>query len=131
MAIDANQGYVTDDSAFPGQIGCIKNEMPTLLIGDYLAANANSKTRCGGRHAPSYVSKESLKQFAEIAGHYSGRKSLNEDYIKINPDYENIVYSYDKSFSYGKPMHPNFGEAQSNIGPAMESVLTVQMRRQL
>ena len=123
MAIDANQGYVTDDSAFPGQIGCIKNEMPTLLIGDYLAANSNSKNPDTAADMLLHMfSKDSLKQFAEIAGHYSGRKSLNEDYIKINPDYENIVYSYDKSFSYGKPMHPNFGEAQSNIGPAMESV---------
>ncbi|HIU74498.1 MAG TPA: hypothetical protein IAC62_01295, partial [Candidatus Pelethocola excrementipullorum] len=110
-------------SAFPGQIGCARYERPNLLIGDYLAVNANTKN-------PEVVvdlfkhmfSKESLTTFATVAGQYAGRKSVDDVYEDINPEYTNIVHSYQKAYSYGKPMHPNYGECNTYIHIAMESI---------
>lgn len=123
MCIDANTGFVTADSAFPGQIGCARYERPNLLIGDYLAVNARTKN-------PEVVvdlfkhmfSKESLTTFATVAGQYAGRKSVDDAYEDINPEYANIVHSYQKAYSYGVPMHPNYGECNTYIHIAMESI---------
>lgn len=123
MCIDPPTGFVTADSAFPDQIGCIKSDGMNLLIGDYLAVNTNSKNIDTAVDVFTHMfTKESLETFAEIAGQYSGRKSLDEAYVKINPEYENIVYNYEKALSYGVPMHPNFGECIANVRTTMESV---------
>lgn len=123
MCIGAGTEYVVADSAFPGQIGVIRNECPNLLIGDYLAVNAHTKNPEVAVDVLEHMfSKESLTTFAEVAAQYAGRQSVDEAYASINPEYENIVYSFEKAISYGKPMHPNFGECNTYIHTAMESI---------
>lgn len=123
MAIGPGTEYVVADSAFPEQIGTVKNDCPNLLIGDYLAVNANTKNPETAVDLLTHMfSKESLTTFAEVAGQYAGRKSVDEVYAGINPGYENIVYAFEKALSYGKPMHPNFGECNTYIHTAMESI---------
>lgn len=125
MCIDANSGYVTADRAFPGKIGVVENTRNTLLIGDYLAVNA--ATKYPAEMAEMFLhmfSEESLQVFAETAGHYSGRKSLDDAFVKINSDYTNMVSLYERSFSYGKAMHPNFGECAAFLRTAVEGAFS-------
>lgn len=119
----ADAQYATADAAFPGQIGVIKNDMNTLLIGDYFAVN--NATKHPGEAADLLLhmfSKESGDTFAKLQGQFSGRKSLEESYIAINPDYENIVYSYQNSVSYGKSMHPKFNEDVNVLRTTLEGI---------
>ena len=122
MCIGANSEYVTADNAFPGNIGVVKDDMNTLLIGDYLAVNAATKIPVVAADLFLHMfSEESVQVFAVTAGQYSGRKSLDGAFTAINPDYENIVAMYANSFSYGKPMHPNFSECAAFLRTAIES----------
>ncbi len=119
----ADSQYATADAAFPGQIGVIKSDMNTLLIGDYLAVNNGTKNPEEAAALLLHMfSKESGETFAKLQGQYSGRKSLEDSYIAINPDYENIIYAYPHSLSYGKAMHPKFNEAANVLRTTLEGV---------
>ncbi len=125
MCIGAPTEFMTADSAFPGQIGCIQNDCSNLLIGDYLAVNAHSKNPEAAVDMFLHMfSKESLSTFASVAGQFAGRKSVDSTFESINPEFSRIVSNYQRAVSYGTAMHPNFGECIAYVRTAMETVFS-------
>lgn len=123
ISLTADSGYVTADAAFPGQIGVLKNDMTTLLIGNYMACNAATKyPEQAAAMLLDMFSAESSKVFAEVMGQYSGRASLDEHYLSLNPDYENIIHSYGRSISFGRVFNPKYNQGVSFLRPALESI---------
>lgn len=123
MSIGADSTYASASAAFPGQIGVVKNDMNTLLIGDYLAVNAQTEYPEVATDLLLHMfSIESCGAFAEITSQYSGRQSLDDAFIALNPDYENIVNSYGKSHSYSTVMNPKYGAVISILRLSLDAI---------
>jgi len=122
MSMVSEITYAVADSMFPGQIGVIRNDMNTLLIGNYKVVNSAT------RHVQESVdlllhmfSVESSIIFAEVMTQYSGRMSLNEHFVGLNPDFENIIHAYARSFSYGATFNPLFNQGIATLRLALET----------
>ena len=123
MSMVAETTYAVADSMFPGQIGVVRNDMNTLLIGNYIVVNS----------ATNYVqesvdlllhmfSVESSTIFAEVMTQYSGRQSLDAHFLSLNPDFENIIHAYARSNSYGATFNPLFNQGIATLRLALELV---------
>ena len=132
MCIGAPTELLTAEGAFEGQIGCIENDCANLLIGDYLAVNAHTKQpEVAVDMFKHMFSEESLSTFATVAGQFAGRKSVDDAFEAVNPEFSKIVYNYQNAISYGVSMHPNFGECITGVRTAMESVFQGENAKQV
>lgn len=123
MVLSAEAGFNEADAAFPGQIGILDCDLNSLLIGNYTAVNADSKNKEVAVDMLVHMfSKESCQKFAEGMGQYSGRISLDADYIAINPEFEYVVKSHSKSIPYSETMNPNFNKMVSILRTALEEI---------
>lgn len=121
MAPEANYGITND--AFPGQIGILDSDLPTLLIGNYIAVNSATKHKAESVKLLLHMfSKESGSVFAKGMGQYSGRKSLDAEYASLNPEFSKVVKSYAKSVPLGISMNPYYNKMISLLRGATESV---------
>ncbi|QUI23743.1 extracellular solute-binding protein [Vallitalea pronyensis] len=122
MALMADSFYAVLDDAFPGQIGIIKSDMNTLLIGNYMAANKNSPHKDVAADLLIHMfSKESLKISQDVASFYSGRKSLDESYIGMNPEFEKVVHAYERSHLYSTVPNAKYTAAVRELRTSMDA----------
>lgn len=123
MTLSAEGSFKEADAAFPGQIGILDCDLNSLLIGNYNAVNANSKHKeIAADMLLHMFSKESCQKFAEGTGQYSGRVSLDEAYIALNPEFEFVVKAHSKSIPYSLTMNPNFNKMVSTLRTALEEI---------
>ena len=95
MALSAESAYVNMDAAFPGNVGVVKSDMTTLLIGNFLAVNSESKNKETAADMLMYMFNEDsgrIKQ--EKIGQFASMYSLEDAYLEANPNFENVIYSY-------------------------------------
>ncbi len=114
--------YAVLDAAFPGQIGIVKSDMNTLLIGNYMAANKDSANKeIAADFLIHMFSKESLKISQDIASYYSGRKSLDESYINLNPEFAKVVYAYERSYLYATVPNAKYTAAVRELRTSLDA----------
>ncbi len=123
MSLQPEMSYSVVNDAFPGQIGIVKNDMNTLLIGNFMAANRGSKNPdVAADFLLHMYSKESLTVFQEIAGQYSGRKSLDQAFVDAIPEMANAVYAYERSFPYSFIPNPKYTAAVQKLRTRLDAV---------
>jgi ABC-type sugar transport system, periplasmic component len=123
MTLSPEAIYGATNDAFPGQIGIVDCDLPTLLIGNYIAVNAASAHKKEAVDMLLHLfSKESCRVLAKGTGLYSGRASLNDDYVALNPEYAKVVKAYAKSVPLGVSMNPYYNKMISLLRSASESV---------
>ena len=122
MSMVAETAYAVADSMFPGQIGVIRNDMNTLLIGNYKVVNSATRNVQESVDLLLHMfSVESSVIFAEVMTQYSGRQSLDNHFVGLNPDFENIIHAYARSFSYGATFNPMFNQGIATLRLALET----------
>lgn len=123
MSMGPDTYYSLADAAFPGQIGIVKNEMNTLLIGNYIVVNAATKYKdVSADVLLDLFSKDSCQVLAETNTQYSGRKSLDDAFAKLNPDFANLVYSYQRSFPYSDALNPKYTQCATAFRTSLDSI---------
>ncbi len=111
MTLVAESSYATANSAFEGNIGFIKSDMHTLLIGNYTALNTDSKQKdIAAEMLFDSFSKESSSILAEQASMYSARKSLDEEFLTLNPAYENVLHAYSNATTFSDSFNSKYTE---------------------
>ncbi|GEM_PF-1045742 len=124
MDLTAETNYAVSEAAYPGNIGIVKNDMNTLLIGNYLAVNAASRNPDTAAEVFLHLySKESQQVLAEKAALYSGRKSLDDAYLELNPEFENVIYAYQKSYPYSFTMNKLYSTVIVDFRTGMELII--------
>ena len=110
MSLIDEKSYAQADMAFPGQIGFVEMNINTMLIGNFIVANANTPIP---EHAADLVmymfNPESLKQKATL-GQYTQRASLDDWYLETYPEFENVVKAYQNSYSMASTLNANYNE---------------------
>lgn len=123
MTLAAETGYATADSAFPGQIGFVNSEMNTLLIGNYIVLNSESTNKdMAAKMLIDLFSKESCSILAEKASLYSGRKSLDEEFLALNPDFKYVLSAYGYSETFADTLNPKFNELIADFRLGLEQI---------
>ena len=123
MTLVAETSFTTADAAFPGQIGFIKSDMNTLLIGNYIVVNSESKNKeIAAEMLFDLFSKESCSILAQKASLYSGRASLDEEFISLNPEFTNVVDAYGRSTPFADVFDPTFNEQITNFRLGLELI---------
>lgn len=123
MALSAEAGYKEADAAFPGQIGILDCDLPSLLIGNYMAVNKDSKNADTAADMLIHMfSASSCEAFAEGMGQYSGRTSLDDSYVALNPEYEYVVKAHANSVPYSFEMNPQFNKMVAILRTALEEI---------
>lgn len=123
MALSAEAGYKEADAAFPGQIGILDCDLNSLLIGNYMAVNKDSKNKETAADMLLHMfSVESCEAFADGMGQYSGRTSLDEKYVALNPEYEYVVKAHANSIPYSFEMNPQFNKMVAILRTALEEI---------
>lgn len=123
MQLSSEGAYKEIEAANPGNIGILDCDLPSLLIGDYFAVNGASKNKEAAVQLLLHTfSKESCEKFATGMGRYSGRTSLDEAYIAMNPEYEYVVKTFQNAVSYSTSMNPTFNKMVSYLRTALEEI---------
>lgn len=123
MTLCAESSFSTADSAFPGQIAFADSRMNTLLIGNYMVVNSESKNReIAAKMLFDLYSKDSCSILAKKASLYSGRKSLDEEFLSINPEFGNVLSAYGYSTTFAKTLNPKFNELIADFRLGLEQV---------
>ena len=123
MTLAPETSYTTADAAFPGQIGFVKSDLNTLLIGNYVVVNSDSKNKEVAAEMLFHLySKESCQILAEKATIYSGRKSLDDAFVALNPDFENVVYAYGRSTTFADVFNPKYNELITDFRLGLEQI---------
>lgn len=121
MTLAAETSYATANSAFPDQIGFVNSEMNTLLIGNYIVLNSESANKdIAAKMLIDLFSKESCSILAEKASLYSGRKSLDEEFLALNPEFGNVLAAYNYSEPFANTLNPKFTELISDFRLGLE-----------
>lgn len=123
MTHAAETQFATADSAFPGQIGFVNSEMNTLLIGNYMVLNSESKNKdIAAEMLFDLFSKESCSILAKKASLYSGRKSLDEEYLSVNPEFTNVLAAYKYSNTFSNTLNPKYNELIADFRLGLEQI---------
>lgn len=136
MQLAAETSFASIDAVFPGQIGFVKSDMQTLLIGNYIAVNNESKNASAAADMFFHMfSKESCSIFAEKAALYSGRQSLDDEYLALNPEYSNVIAAYPLSNVYSTTMNPKYTALIVGVREGMDQIFagsdTAEMMTQM
>ena len=124
MALSAESAYVNMDAAFPGNVGVVKSDMTTLLIGNFLAVNSESKNKETAADMLMYMFNEDsgrIKQ--EKIGQFASMYSLEDAYLEANPNFENVIYSYQHSRTYSDTMTAQYTELITGFRTGFETRL--------
>lgn len=125
MTLCAESAFATSDSAFPGQVGFADSRMNTLLIGNYMVVNSESKNKeLAAKMLFDLYSKESCSILAKKANLYSSRKSLDDEFLSINPEFKNVLSAYGYSSTFAKTLNPKFNELIADFRLGLEQVYT-------
>ena len=65
-------------------------------------------------------SKESCSILARKASLYSGRKSLDEEFLTINPEFGNVLSAYGYASTFAKSLNPKFNELIADFRLGLE-----------
>lgn len=123
MTMGPDSYYASAEAAFPGQIGVVKSETNTLLIGNFIVVNAASKRPADVADVLiDMFSKDSCQTLAQIVSQYSGRESLDAAFVELNPDFENLVYSYQKSYPYSFALNPKYTECVTAFRTSLDAI---------
>lgn len=123
IALVPEINYSVANDAFPGNIGVIKNDMNTLLIGNFFVVNNDTEYKDIAAEVLIHMySKESLEVFQEVANQYAGRKSLESAYVALNPDFANIVYAYERSYPYSYTLNPKYTAAVQKLRTRLDGI---------
>ncbi len=110
MSLIAENNYTQADMAFPDQIGFVKMNINTMLIGNFIVANANTPIPEQAADLVMYMfNEESLKQKATL-GQYTMRTSLDDWYVENYPEFENVVLAYSNSYAMADTLNANYTE---------------------
>lgn len=110
MSLCAENSYKQADMAFPGQIGIVDMNLNTMLIGNFIVANAGTPNPEQAADLVQYMFNEkSLKQKATL-GQYSVRTSLQDWYSETYPDFAVIPNIYNHSYAMADTLNPNYNE---------------------
>ena len=124
MDLIPETNYSVSNAAYPGNIGIIKNDMNTLLIGNYMTVNADSKNPdVAADMLFDMFSKEACQTLAEKTALYSGRKSLDDAYLQLNSDFENVIYAYQKSYPFSFAMNKSYTASIKTFRTGMEQII--------
>ena len=124
MALSAESAYVNMDAAFPGNVGLVKSDMTTLLIGNFLAVNSESKNKETAADMLMYMFNEDsgrIKQ--EKIGQFASMYSLEDAYLEANPNFENVIYSYQHSRTYSDTMTAQYTELITGFRTGFETMI--------
>lgn len=97
--------------------------MNTLLIGNYMVVNSESKNKeLAAKMLFDLYSGESCSILAKKASLYSGRKSLDKEFLSINPEFGNVLSAYGYSTTFAKTLNPKFNELIADFRLGLEQV---------
>lgn len=95
----------------------------TLLIGNYMVVNSESKNKeLAAEMLFDLYSGESCSILAKKASLYSGRKSLDKEFLSINPEFGNVLSAYGYSTTFAKTLNPKFNELIADFRLGLEQV---------
>ncbi len=124
MVLFAETGYVNMDAAFPGNVGVVKNDMTTLLIGNFLAVNSESKNKETAADMLIHMfSEDSGRIKQEKIGQFASMYSLEDAYLEANPNFENVIHSYQHSRTYSDTMTAQYTELITGFRTGFETIL--------
>ena len=110
MSLIPESNYTQADMAFPGQIGFVNCTLNTMLIGNFIVANADTPNPAQAADLVMYFfNEDSLKEKATL-GQYTLRTSLNDWYVETYPEFENVVTAYEHSTPMASTLNPNYNE---------------------
>lgn len=110
MSLLPENNYAQADMAFPGQIGFVNMNINTMLIGNFIVANANTPNPEQAADLVRYLfESESLKSKATL-GQYTMRSSLDDWYTETYPEFTNVVTAYKHSSAMADTLNPNYNE---------------------
>ena len=110
MSLIAESAYAQANMAFPDQIGFVNCSLNTMLIGNFIVANADSPNPAQAADLVMYFfNEDSLKEKATL-GQYCVRDSLKDWYVETYPHLENVVTAYEHSTPMADSLYPNYTE---------------------
>ena len=123
MSLIAENNYTQADMAFPDQIGFVKMNINTMLIGNFIVANANTPYPEQAADLVMYMfNEESLKQKATL-GQYTMRTSLDDWYVENYPEFENVVLAYSNSYAMADTLNANYTECIQTLRNPYEAYM--------
>ena len=110
--------------AFLGNVGVVKSDMTTLLIGNFLAVNSESKNKETAADMLMYMFNEDSGQIKqEKIGQFASMYSLEDAYLEANPNFENVIYSYQHSRTYSDTMTAQYTELITGFRTGFETMI--------
>ena len=110
MSLIPESSYAQANMAFPDQIGFVNCTLNTMLIGNFIVANANTPNPAQAADLVMYFfNEESLKEKASL-GQYTVRTSLEDWYIENYPHMENGVTAYQHATPMADSRNPFYNE---------------------
>lgn len=110
MSVIPENNYAQANMAFPDQIGFVEMNINTMLIGNFIVANADTPNPEQAADLVMYMfNEESLKQKATL-GQYTMRTSLDDWYVENYPEFKNVAAAYAHSYAMADTLNPNYTE---------------------
>lgn len=110
MSITPESSYAQANMAFPDQIGIVEMSLNTMLIGNFIVANADTPNPVQAADLVQYMfNEESLKEKAKL-GQYTMRTSLDDWYLETYPEFTNVVKAYVNSYAMASTLNANYTE---------------------
>lgn len=125
MVFDQTTTMEMAEQSFPGQIGMATPGPGTLLIGEFMACNADSKYPKQSAELLAYLfGEDAQKLFNKVAGYIPSRQSLEEWYIENEPrgNGATVMASFENAYPYNSGMNYKFLDMVNLLRPAIESV---------
>ncbi len=123
MSLQPESAYAQADMAFPGQIGIVEMSLNTMLIGNFIVANADTPNPVQAADLVQYMfNEESLKQKATL-GQYTMRTSLDSWYLENYPEFTNVVKAYANSYPMASTLNANYTECVKTLRNHYETAM--------
>lgn len=111
MSLMSESSYRTYANTFPDQVGILPCTMNTMLIGNFITVNADSKYREKAVDCLMYMfNEESLKGKASL-GMFPNRASMWDWYTAEYPEYANVPAYYENSYPFSDTIIPYYNQA--------------------
>ncbi len=110
MSLVAESSYAQANMAFPDQIGFVKMNVNTMLIGNFIVANANTPNPEQAADLVRYLFNEESLQSKATLGQFTVRTSLDDWYIQTYPQFENVVGAFKHSYPMAATLNPQYNE---------------------
>lgn len=104
-------------------IGVLDCNLNTIITGNFMAANAATKYPEIAADVMKYIfSAEALSDYQRVSNTYSGRQSLSEEFVEMDPNNQYVAAALDKAMPYGAGMNPYFTQMVTILRTAIEAV---------